>query len=46
MIIYEIIYSDPTIANEIQFLRDHLIKFKSDLQLENAIERGIELIEI
>lgn len=45
MIIYEIIYKDQTIRNEVQFLKNHLIKFKSDLQLKNAIERGLELIE-
>ncbi|MDC0165038.1 hypothetical protein OAI82_01505, partial [bacterium] len=45
MIIYEIIYKDKTIENEVQFLKNHIIKFKSDLQLKNAIERGLELIE-
>ncbi len=45
MIIYEIIYKDKTIENEVQFLKNHIIKFKSDLQLKNAIERGLELVE-
>jgi len=45
MIIYEIIYKDKTIENEVQFLKNHIIKFKSDLQLKNAIERGLELIK-
>jgi hypothetical protein len=45
MIIYEIIYKDKTIENEVQFLKNHIIKFKSDVHLKNAIERGLELIE-
>ncbi|MFL2989863.1 MAG: aromatic amino acid hydroxylase [Candidatus Neomarinimicrobiota bacterium] len=45
MIIYEIIYKDQTIRKEVQFLKNHLITFKSDLQLKNAIERGLQLIE-
>jgi len=45
MIIYEIIYKEQSIRNEVQFLKNYLITFKSDLQLKNAIERGLELIE-
>jgi len=45
MNIYEIIFDDPTLKDEITFLRNHLRKFKSDIQLSDAIKRGIELIE-
>ena len=40
---FSIIGSD--LKDEITFLRSHLRKFKNDLQLSDAIKRGIELIE-
>jgi len=45
MNIYEIIFNDSSLKDEITFLRSHLRKFKNDLQLSDAIKRGIELIE-
>ena len=45
MNIYEIIFNDSSLKDEITFLRNHLRKFKNDLQLSDAIKRGIELIE-
>ena len=45
MNIYEIIFDDSSLKDEITFLRKHLRKFKNDLQLSDAIKRGIEIIE-
>ena len=45
MNIYEIIFNDSSLKDEITFLRNHLRKFKNNLQLSDAIKRGIELIE-
>jgi hypothetical protein len=45
MNIYEIIFNDSSLKDEITFLKSHLRKFKNDLQLSDAIKRGIELIE-
>ena len=45
MNIYEIIVNDSSLRDEITFLRSHLRKFMNDLQLSDAIKRGIELIE-
>ena len=45
MNIYEIIFNDSSLKDEITFLRNHLRKFKNDLQLSDAIKRGIKLIE-